>query len=198
MLILTQEHPDVGRQPLFGHTSSESGTFCIQLGFDTRLNVLFYPHQKQRDMPWGVVATFPYGKGPENTPNCLDSDYMERHFGALAAAQAFIDKAVRENWTSEGFAKEPGIPKAFEQKPYGEYVLEEPERFFDGDGVYGRGQFIASPGSYPAVAEYRGGRLVQVRVHLTRGRWTSLGKDGEHTAYIPAYAISMASHLVRT
>lgn len=197
MLILTQEQPDTCREALCCHTESEEGTFCIQRGFDVRLNVLFYHNALNREkMPWGIVATFPYGKGEENSPDCLENDFIERHNTALAAAKAFIAQAVRENLTPEGFAKESGIPKAFEQKPYGEYVLEESERFYEGDGQYGRGEFMANPGSYPAVAEYRGGRLTQVRVHLKSGRWTELNAEGEHTAYIPAWAIPLTQHLI--
>ena len=196
MLILTQEQPATIREPLWGHTKGAAGTFCIQRGFDTRLNVIFYPNQQQRDMPWGVVATFAYGKGPENTPDCLDDDYLARSAAAVAEAEAFIGRAVRENWSPEGFAKESGIPKAFEMKPYGEYVLEEPERFYEGDGLYGRGPFMARPGSYPAVAEYTGGRLVNVRV-LLKGRWASFDEDGEYTTHSPSWMIAMSDHLVR-
>lgn len=196
MLILTQEQPDTCREPLCCHTRGGAGTFCIQRGFDTRLNVLFYPSSQHREeIPWGVVATFPYGKGEENAPNCLENDFLKRHNAALEAATSFIAQAVRENWIHEGFAKESGIPKAFEMKPYGEYLLEEPGRYFDGDGRCGRGEFIASPGSYPAVAEYTGGRLANVRVAL-KGHWTQFDSEGEHTVHIPSWAVPLHTQLI--
>lgn len=196
MQILTQEQPSTLREPLSNHVTCSAGTFCIQKGFDARLNVVFYPNKESlAKMAFGVVATFPYGTAPDNAPNCLSGDFIDRHRTALDAAQRFIAESIAEEHFPTGFAAESGIPKAFEQIPFGEYVIDAPLRLYEGDGQYGRGEFLAAPGKYPVVAEYTGGVLKQLRVHLDHGRWTKLGVAGEHTLYIPAWAMGLHPQL---